>query len=145
MNADLFIKAVLFLHRYLSSCSAAQLRMVKHFIYYKMLDVSQESDEHMLYGHMYDWLLPANAYGNGYFLPRLEVEYIVNMLIMVDRFYRNASYDAIDQAVQKLEDMFINNKSEYDKYAEFFGSYSRYYGDYSRRRCLLRNSVAEED
>lgn len=138
MNADLFIKAVLFLHRYLSSCSAAQLRYVRHVVYHKMLTTKDP------YEHLWDWLTPYRSRGNGWFLPRLEEEYIVHLLVYVDKFYRDADWDAIDQASQKLEDMFINNKSEYDKYAEFFKSYSEYYGDYSRRRCLL-NSQPEED
>lgn len=145
MKADLFIKAVLFLQRYLTACSSEQLRYVRHKCYHKMLDERTDSHEHMLREHMYEFLTLYRAYGNGWFLPRLEEEYIVHLLVYVDKFYRLADWDAIDQASQKLEDMFINNKSEYDKYAEFFKSYSEYYGDYSRRRCLLRNSQPEED
>lgn len=138
MNADLFIKVVLFLHRYLTTCSAEQLRDVRHAIYHKMLTVSNP------FQHMYDWLTPYRSRCNGYFLPRLSAEYIVSLLMIVDKFYRNADCDAINQASQKLEDMFINNKSEYDKYVEFFKAYTEYYGDYSRRRCLLRNSQLED-
>lgn len=145
MNADLFIKAVLFLHRYLSSCSAEQLRYTRHYVYHKMLDVSS-SDEHMLYEHMYEFLAPYRACGNGWFLPRLGVEYIVNLMMGVDKFYRNADWDAIDQACQKLSEIYVNDKAAYDKYAEFFKAYTDgYYGDYTRRRCLLRNSQPEED
>lgn len=138
MNADLFIKVVLFLHRYLATCSSEQLRYVRHAVYRKMLTTKDP------YEHLWDWLTAYRSRCNGWFLPRLEEEYIVHLLVYVDKFYRNADWDAIDQASQKLSEIYVNDKVVYDKYAEFFGSYSRYYGDYSRRRCLL-NSQPEED
>ena len=139
MNADLFIKAVLFLHRYLSSCSADHLRYVRHTVYHKMLTTKDP------YEHLWDWLTLYRSRGNGWFLPRLEVEYIVHLLVYVDKFYRKAEWDAIDQACQKLSEIYVNDEAVYDKYAEFFGSYSHYYGDDFRRRCLLRNSQPEEN
>lgn len=140
MNADLFIKVVLFLHRYLTTCSDEQLRDVRHAIYHKMLTVSKDP-----FQHMYEWCQSYRSRCNGYFLPRLSVNYIVHLLVVVDKFYMSSDWDAIDQASQKLSTMLINNKSEYDKYAEFFKAYTDgYYGDGFRRRCLLRNSLEED-
>ena len=87
MNADLFIKAVLFLHRYLSSCSADHLRYVRHTVYHKMLTTKDP------YEHLWDWLTLYRSRGNGWFLPRLEVEYIVHLLVYVDKFYRKAEWE----------------------------------------------------
>jgi len=142
MKADLFIKAVLFLEHWLNNCSAEQYRVLSSMIYKNVLRTDEEPWRHLdqFLDDNYDFARDATPY-----LPQVHIKHIINLLVLVDKFYVDGDWDDIIDASKKLKDMFEHRRNDYDVYDAFFFDFSWDYGDTFRSCRLLYEDPIPDD